>query len=310
MSIIVKKDLPEIKDDTFTLGILKAIQYFGLDVPVWQVIGTLGIGARFTMAMNVRSNVEIGHTSSSYIWDIVSTATRCFENLQWILYVGPGYIGSARSTAAQSERVVPENVEIVKGKLSIMGPVLYAQVDGDWIYSEEEIVINNDEGMPFGAVALQITGVKEFSLTFPEKMLQYLIDTLERGEEPMETTGEGNYSAVSGWKAYARWMQSYSIPLRKIIHPYQQTLIKILYERRTHFCFYLSRLAENLKEKEKEMILELAKYYSGILIPLKSLVDGNIVSYAKIREIYFSEQMTLPTFKLIRNHIKQKYQKY
>lgn len=307
MSIFIKKDLPEIKEDTFTLGLLKAIQYFEQDVPVWQVMGTLGIGARFTMAMNVKTNVEIGHTSSSYIWDIISTAIHCFENLQWKLYVGTGYIGPARSTAAQSEREVPENVEIVKGELSIKGPVLFAQIDGEWIYSEEEIIIDNYEGMPFGAVALQITGVNEFKLTFPEKMLQYLIDTLERGEEPMETTGMGNYSAVSGWKAYARWMQSYSVPLRKIIHPYQQTLIKVLYERRSHFCFYLFKLAENLREQERELILELLKFYSGVLNPLKSLVEGEIVSYAKIREIYFSEQMTLPTFKLIRNHIRQKY---
>ena len=285
---------------------MKAIRHFGYDYPSWLVMGSLGIGARFTMSMNVKTNVEIGHPSSSYIWDIVSTAVSCFDMLQWRLYVGPGYAGSARSTAAQSERDVPENVEVIIGSVNIKGPVVYAQIDGSWIYSEEEVSIEASDKMPFGTVALQITGINEFELSFPNRMLQYLIATLERGEEPMETIGTGNYSAVSGWKAYARWMQSYSIPLRKIIHPYQQKLIKILYERRVQFTFYLFKLSEMLNNLEKELILDLAKYYSGVLEPLKSIIDNNEISYTKIREIYFNEQMTLPTYKLIRNYIKQK----
>ncbi len=257
--------------------------------------------------MNVRSNTEIGHPSSNYIWDIVSTAQNCFTFFDWILYVGEGYVGSARGTAAQSDRQIPANVEVIDKDITLSGPLIYATSSGDWIYCEDELNIIFDGNMPFGPVILQISGFRDVVLEFPKSMFSYLINTLERGEEPMETIGKGNYSAVSGWKAYARWMQSYSIPIRNIKHVYQKELAQIIYERRLFFTYYLTKLSEKLDGEERDMVTELSNRYNAVIEPLSRIIDEP--DMRKIREVYFLEQMTLPTYKALRNYMKRRIRK-
>lgn len=263
------------------------------------------MGARITFSMNVKTNVEIGHPTSSFIWDIITTAENCFTFMKWKLYVGEGYKGKARSTAAQTERTITENIHIINEPMVVNGPVIYAKPDGFWEYSEDKIVLKDCEEMPFGPVAIQVQDFEDISLSFPVDMLSYLIATIERGEEPLEAVGRGNYSAVSGWKAYARWMQSYSIPLRNIIHPYQEILVYILYERRYNFVIYLQELAKVLLDTEKEMIEELFTKYRDTLQKIINVCLSP--SYSNIRDVYFLEQMILPTLKEIRNHIKRYY---
>ncbi|MCY3413907.1 MAG: hypothetical protein INQ03_19855 [Candidatus Heimdallarchaeota archaeon] len=289
--------------DTFTIALHQAIIRFKPEFPIWQLYGQTGIGARITLAMNVRTGKDVGHPNSSYIWDIISTVTSTFEFLDYTLHIGQGYIGS-RNTAAQMKREIPENVRIFEEEVLLSEPHIIARENGDWEFAEQSLLHDSDT-MPFGPVALVIHGVMQEELYFPTQMFIYLIHTLERGEEPLELPGRGNYSAVSGWKAYARWMQSFSIPIRGIRHEYQETLLQILFERRTMFCVYLENLVEILNEQEKELVEEIIKRYRAVLPAIMKVINTGL-SYNGIKEIYFLEQMALPGNKEIRNYIKRK----
>lgn len=259
--------------------------------------------------MNVKRGNEIGHPSSVYIWDLINTAESCFEFLDWRLCLGEAYHTSARTTAAQSSRELSDRITLVSDdEFSGMGPAIVANPGGYWEYYEQEFLIDKItiEQMPFGPVILYIDGIKENLVKFPRSMLRYLINTFERGEEAMETMGKNSYSAVSGWKAYARWMQSFTIPIPDMQHVFLKTLLQIVEERRRFFSYYWYKLSEKLdNELEREFALALASRYFDTLSPLSKMVELE-PTYNLVKEAYFMEQKALPTYKRIKLYLDGK----
>lgn len=280
-------------------------------MPSWFIYGATGYGSRITVAMNVNNGKEIGHPCSNYVWDIVSFAENCFQaiGLQYKLYLGEGYNNTARYTSAQSNRFFSEAVEIIdnfEDELIVNGPFIFANPDGNWYYSNitNEPISNNYQSMPFGPIIVSIHGIKKKKFEFPKSSLNYLINTLERGEEPMEIAGKGGYSAVSGWKAFARWMQAYSIPGKGLRHENLKNLSILLLERRRCFVKYWEELSKKLKiEKEIIFANKLSAGYRKVIPFIEKLIsEGD--SLRLIREFYFAEQKILPIYKSIHNYLK------
>lgn len=267
------------------------------------------MGSRISLSMNVKRGNEIGHPSSVYIWDLINTAENCFGFLDWRLSLGEMYHTSARTTAAQSSRQLSDRITLISDdEISGKGPAVLAHPDGYFKYYEKDFLIEREivEKMPFGPVILHIDGVNYAEIKFPRSMLKYLIKTFERGEEPMETRGKYNYSAVSGWKAYARWMQSYNIPLPDMQHQFLDKFIKLIDERRRYFSYYWYRLSVILENNlEKEFCLALGSRYFDIISPLSKMVDRE-ATYNLIKEAYFIEQKALPTYKRIKLYLDGK----
>jgi hypothetical protein len=259
--------------------------------------------------MNVKRGNEIGHPSSIYIWDIINTAENCFGFLDWRLSLGEPYFTSARTTAAQSSREISKRITLLSDdEFRGEGPAIVAHPDGYWKYYEQEFLIDRETivKMPFGPVILYIDGIKETAINFPRSMLGYLINTFERGEEPMETRGKHGYSAVSGWKAYARWMQSFTVPLPDMQHQYLNEIIELIGERRKFFSYFWYRLSEMLdNELERDFALVLAKRYYDTISPI-SKMNNQGASYDLVKEAYFIEQKALPTYKRIKLYLDGK----
>ncbi len=298
--------------DSFVEGIKDCLIQLGYDVPNWQISGVLGIGTRFSLAMNVRTGKEIGHPSSNYIWDLISVAENCFAEfgIEWTLFIGSAYSGQARKTAARSSRTISSNVHLISPNTTMIipSPVVYALPNGKWVSSTSSFELNVSDylKMPFGPVFLHISGYHQQELKFPSSTLGYLEKTLERGEEPMESVGMGDYSCVSGWKAFARWMQSYSLPLRDIKHPHLDNLLDLLRIRRTHFVKYLTFLLDHLTDaKETELISELRTVYDEQVKYINTLHSQN-TNFVAVKTLYFIEQRTLPVYKAIGIYLKER----
>ncbi len=303
----------KIVSDSLVDSIKKSINHLGVDYPSWFISGATGLGARFSLAMNVKTGKEIGHPSSNFIWDIISTSENCFSEIgiDWQLYLGHLHSNRARTTSAQASRKLSSRVTLFDeiDDLELNGPLVVAYPNGEWRYlqtNSDKIEINENE-LPFGYVVLQINKVVEDIdiFHFPKSTLQYLINTLERGEEPMEIIGKGNYSAVSGWKAFARWMQAYSLPIEGIKHPYLDKIIQLLHFRRSEISSYWSVLSNNLsKQKEKEFASNLSKVYQKVARKFNEIDYGKSNTYSISKEIYYLEQETLPIYKNINSYLK------
>lgn len=300
-----------IVSDTLVDSIQKSITRLGINYPSWFISGATGLGARFSLAMNIKTGREIGHPSSNFIWDIISTAENCFSEIgvDWKLYLGHLHSNRARSTSAQTNRYISSRVTLFDkiDDLELTGPLVVADPSGEWKYLDTDLEnINIDENdLPFGHVILQINKVAEDIdiFHFPKSTLEYLINTLERGEEPMEIIGKGNYSAVSGWKAFARWMQALSLPVEGIKHSYLDEIIQLLHFRRSENSLYWSMLSNNLKNhKEKLFATSLSEVYHKVTTRFNDLDTGNLYSISK--DIYYLEQETLPIYKNIKSYLK------
>lgn len=299
----------QIQYDSFSKSILRCCKFFGVTATYSDLLGIIGIGARFTLAMNVKTGKEIGHPSSTYCWDIISVVQKSFHafGIDWKIYSSLGYVG-ARTTAAKLDRSVAENVMILDTSsefLSIRGPVIFPSADGQWHFRSDglEALENNLEQMPFGMIVIQISMITNHSTKFPYKAMNYIINTIERGEEPMEITGFGNYSAVSGWKAFARWMQTYSVPLRGVRHPYLDNLVDLLLERRFYYAKYWQNLVQNLDSKsEREFSERLGVCYDEVVVILTKIKSEG-EDYSIVKQLYFTEQKTQPVLKELKNYM-------
>ncbi|MHA2031204.1 MAG: hypothetical protein ACW99Q_17625 [Candidatus Kariarchaeaceae archaeon] len=301
-----------MNSDSLVIGIQKAINNFGVNFPTWYISGATGLSARFSLSMNVKTGREIGHPSSNYIWDIISTAENCFNEIgiNWELYINKSYYNRARRTSAQSSTLLSEKIQFVKNfeNLDDEGKLIFAHPSGVWKYQDDNfsnIKFDIDE-LPFGVVGIKIKGVKpdiDYN-RFPSNTLKYLIKTLERGEEPMEISGKGNYSAVSGWKAFARWMQAYSMPLEGVKHEFLDEVINLLKIRRIENGLYWLNLSNSLDNKiEKEFAHKLHEIYSVVGLKLTDITSKHEIEYKDIKEVYFNEQETLPIYKKIKSYL-------
>lgn len=299
--------------DSLVVGIQKALKKINISYPSWLISGSTGMGARFSLAMNVKSGREIGHPSSNYIWDIISTSENCFQELgiNWQLFIDQAYDNRARATAAQQQNRISHHITYVESLDQIEGniPILYADPSGEWLYSESKpsnLELNHDL-MPFGVVAFQIKSIIQDHdpYHFPSSTLSYLIRTLERGEEPMEIEGLGHYSVVSGWKAFARWMQAYSMPIKGIKHSYLKNVINLLAVRRNDNTKYWFELSNSLENKiESDFASELYSVYAKISEKITNTISADIIKYQDIKEIYYIEQESLSVYKRIKSFLK------
>lgn len=299
--------------DSLVAGIQKALKQINVNYPSWLISGSIGIGARFSLAMNVKSGREIGHPSSNYIWDIISTSENCFHELgiNWQLFINQAYDNRARATAALQLNKISHHIRFVESPNQIDEniPILYADPSGEWLFSKlkpSNFELEHDL-MPFGVVAFQIKSVIENHdpYHFPSSTLSYLVRTLERGEEPMEIEGLGHYSAVSGWKAFARWMQAYSMPIKGIKHTYLNNVIRLLAIRRNENTKYWFELTNRLDNKiESDFAFELYSVYSKISEKISNTISADIIKYQDIKEIYYTEQESLPVYKRIKSYLK------
>ena len=247
--------------------------------------------------MNVRTNKEIGHPSGEYCWDIVGVFMNCFEDtgITAKMYVGPGYFSRARKTAAQSKRSLSNTIKIIDDhkdllKIKNQGKLIYPNQNGKWltVNNPKEIDFNWDD-LPFGPVIIDFIDFEK-QTTFPNNTFQYIIDTIERGEEPMEIRGHNDYSTISGWKAFARWMHSFAFNQSLSQHDFLNTLPNRLIERRHHFILFLEELLSlnSLNDIETELISKLKEKYERILNELKNELHRKI-ELNSIKAIYFTE---------------------
>jgi hypothetical protein len=301
-------DITGSQSDTFIFGLVSIAKSMHLTVDPSFFYGTTGQGARFTLAMNVKRGKFIGHPSSIYAWDIISVIEHCFPDAGIVAeaYLGEGYGNRARSTSAQSSREVPDNIHLISSDAlfpEITGNLLIAHPEGRWFTAPSTADIDIEwDRMPFGPVVINILEIKPHDWVLPRRTLNYLIDTLERGEEPMEVVGRHDLNAVSGWKAFARWMQSFTVPLPDIRHPFLSELPPLLLDRRTNQVHYLRTLADQLENQEHDLIAQLAERYQEMITPLEHLVNSE-PDLDSVRTAYFAEQSTQSIFKKIDTYL-------
>jgi len=297
--------------DSFTIGLKTILNRLDYAVDYPYLLGRTGHGARFSLAMNTKTGKEIGHPSGHYSWDVIAVLEHCFPSagIDATLYIGPGYATRARKTAAQSSRQLPVNViELSSYDLDrkINGNLLYADESGQWQIANSTDAIEVDwSKLPFGPVIFNIQGMMRQS-GFPAGTMRYLVDTIERGEEPMEIRGRNNYSTVSGWKAYARWMQSFAVPLPDVQHEHLQSYPDLLYERRLGFVRFLEQLKDECEAEQIELIVGLLQRYRPVVSLLDELRQSN-PTMEQIRSVYFAEQKTQTYYKKIDTYLTHHY---
>jgi hypothetical protein len=258
--------------------------------------------------MNVKRGKYIGHPSSIYTWDIISVIEHCFPDAGIVAeaYLGAGYGTQARSTSAQSSRDIPDNIYLIPSNASppeITGHLLMAHPEGRWVTTTSTVDLDGDwDVMPFGPVIIKINEIQPHQWILPRQTMAYLIQTLERGEEPMEVVGKNDLNAVSGWKAFARWMQSFTVPLPDIRHAFISDIPKLLLDRRTHQVDYLQKLAEKVTDQERDLVLQLSERYQHMISPLRQLVNSE-PDLDSVRTAYFAEQTTQSIYKKIDNYL-------
>ncbi|MDH5401529.1 MAG: hypothetical protein OEY49_03470 [Candidatus Heimdallarchaeota archaeon] len=299
--------IKEINKDSFIQSLSTAINKFDETYPIWYFIGASGYGTRISLSMNVKTGKEIGHPTSNYIWDIVNFFHYCVPEtgISAKLYIGMGYQTSSRHTAAKGSNLSNSTISFLEyGEFpNIQDKLIYVDHNGNWKYDDHfrEIEI---ETYPFGPIFIEIQAVHKMKYQFPSTTLKYLCDTLERGEEPMEVAGKGSYSCVSGWKAYARWMQSFQIPLIGIQHEYLNFIPIMILERRKAFILYLSELINHLDGDEFNLISQLHQKYQNLLPLLDQLLSAK-PTIETVRQLYYTEQKTLSVYKKIANYINR-----
>ncbi len=164
--------------------------------------------------------------------------------------------------------------------------------------------------MPLGPIVLRINSMNASNQSdLPWKTLLYWGWTFERGEEPTEIVGNGGFSTVSGWKAYARWMQSYLFDNEKALHPFIKTIPYLLLDRKQTSIEYWRFLADHL---EIEMSATIASRFRDIAADSIPLIEALINEYEegadhrtireKVSACYFNDQRTLGVFNLCRKH--------
>lgn len=302
-----------ILNDSFISQITKTASSFNSSITPSYFFGRLAHGSRISIAMNVRTNKEIGHPSGEYCWDIVGVFMNCFEDagINAKMYVGSGYFSRARKTAAQSKRSLSNTIKIIDDpkdvlKIKNQGKLIYPNQNGKWltVNNPKEIDFNWDD-LPFGPVIIDFIDFEK-QITFPKNTFQYIIDTIERGEEPMEIRGHNDYSTISGWKAFARWMHSFAFNQSLSQHDFLSSLPNRLIERRHHFILFLEELLSlnSLNDIETELISKLKEKYELILNEFKNELHGKI-ELNNIKTIYFIEQKSLTIYKKISHYLSQ-----
>jgi len=269
---------------------------------------------RVTLAMNLKRQTELGHPSADSLWDYNGMIANCFSDLgiKVRLYQSSKRNTLARRTKARGSRDFYKDIvlfEDMRNPLDLKDKTgLITHPDGYFTQMSQIDSFEIYDILPLGPIALEILEI-EPKHNIPWDSLMYWGWTFERGEEPTEVIGKGGYSAVSGWKAYARWMQGYLLkPKKKGIHPYLKTLPSILFDRVNSASPYLEKIIEEESKvplrENFEAFYEVIQKVKPLLTELDDLYRNNS-SHSEIRKgitsVYFTFQETLPIFKSLKN---------
>lgn len=276
---------------------------------------------RISLAMNIRTNDQIGHPYGELGWDYFALQ-QAFTNagLESTLVVATERNNLAKQTAAHDAQI-QANVVLAESftefvNLLTGGVVIIGQPSGEYAIlsttalrcpTVSSLSAELYEKLPLGYAAFVVHAVHDVPDELPWDTLHYLAWTFERGEEPTEVAGKGHYSTVSGWKAYARWMQAYMLDNPKALHQWIAQLPYVLRDRRASALPYWKTLAQVSQfDRAKELALLFVQQITNYLQTIDALIQKyeHDVSYSEKRKLvtqcYFADQQTLPIFKQIK----------
>lgn len=319
--------------DSFSACLTSLVQSFSSNITRSRILVETGHWLRVSLALQLPRQVNIGHPSGENSWDIIGLANTAFPamGIEYELYVGEKRYSRGHKTAANAKyRINWDNIHLISNLEDFTATVekipvhqtIVAIPDGSYkiistrnggkeIKGETVLEHANDLfDLPLGPILLVIKSASPPEITdLPWETLLYWGWTFERGEEPTEIEGNGGFSTVSGWKGYARWMQSYLFDNRKAINPFIKTLPYLLLDRKKTSLDHWKYLADHL---EIDMSATIASKFAEIAadsIPLlEELIDAydNDADHRTIRErvaaCYFNDQRTLQVFNQCRKH--------
>jgi hypothetical protein len=322
----------KLTHDSFIKSIDLLKQILHLDITLDDLIFRTGHWLRITVAIETKRQQYLGHPSADTFWDYFSLIKNWKEDIGFDtnFYFSDKRVSLAKETTAKgirTEDIDPnfiikdseDYMKTVRQQLINNSVTLLQDVNGKfWVlnknynFSDNQLIniddlksrINAFFDLDLGPIILSIYPTK-IKKNIPWKMLLYLAWTFERGEEPTEIDTLTGISAVSGWKAYARWMQGYLLPIKeKSIHPSLYELPTILIERRTSAMNFLE---QHLNDNKKSA---LGQIYTGFYNILQETIEelsklqdyyNQDLAYQLIRnqitKVYFSEQKSLSYFK-------------
>ncbi|RMG37583.1 MAG: hypothetical protein D6732_06510 [Methanobacteriota archaeon] len=319
--------------DTFSQCLTTIVQKFSPSTTRSQILVETGHWLRISLALQLPRQINIGHPAGENSWDILGIVNTAFSGMgiNYDLFIGERRYSRGHKTAANAKyRIDWEHAHLISHiedlKKAIEGIedelTLVALPDGSYkvvserndahAISKDKLLekMNDLMEMPLGPILLQVNSISPSNhLDLPWNAILYWGWTFERGEEPTEIEGNGGFSTVSGWKAYARWMQSYLFDNRKAIHPFIETIPYLLLDRKKTSIEYWAYLAE---KHEIEMSATIASRFREIAEDSLPLIQDLIDAYErqaahrtireKVSACYFNDQRTLEVFNLSRKH--------
>ncbi len=318
--------------DTFSITLSKILNRF-IPISRSKILVETGHWLRISLALQLPRQSNIGHPSGETSWDFLGIVNATFSDLgiDYDLFIGEMRFTRGHKTAANAKYDIDWNkVHLLKSGKELIDlienlPVqtsIVALPNGtysivsdkgtDYTISKDNLKENVDMllAIPLGPVILKINSISiPEKQTLPWNTLNYLGWTFERGEEPTEIEGLNRFSTVSGWKAYARWMQAYLFDNQKNIHPFIQKIPHLLLDRKQASLEHWKHLADTLEietsAKIASMFHEIAQDSIPLISELISAYEEG-ASYQSIRkhvaDCYFNDQRTLQVFNLARKH--------
>lgn len=316
-----------MRKDSFLDCLEQAASILKLDLTRSYFAVRTGHWLRISLAMSVKRQEALGHPSADGFWDHIALMNKYYPDagIDAMLYIGKKRITLAKETSAQGKRIIEsEKIHILSS------PEGFKEKINQFYHNNAILILFHKHGVylllhkssnkltledvnsnltdyyshDLGPVLIIINNMTPQE-GIPWNSLEYLSWTFERGEEPTEVTGHHGHSAVSGWKAYARWIQGYLLkPKEKSIHSELQYLPELLIDRRTSAIEYLEILAKETRHAQLSQLftdfVDVAKRTIEELSTLHQLYQKQ-ASHQELRsqitKVYFTEQETLPIFK-------------
>ena len=294
--------------DTFLNCLVDASSFFKEKLSRSYFSVRLGHWLRISVCYSLKRQDQIGISIGDSCWDFPTFAKKCFPDagIEYEIY-------STNNHSNNIERKEPTNIlneeileRIVKKSKY---PLIINRPDGS--FSTIKNNVNNISKIifseyPLELVLFEIKSIEE-KKEFPWNSLLHWKWVFERGEMQAEIAGRSGYSTVSGWKAYARWIQGFNSSIKgNKFHKDIVSLIILLEDRRKTAEEYFKYLLElDLDENIRIAINKFLEIISIFIMNIKkaktaskiSLINPDLRKY--IMKCYSAEQETLIAFKLI-----------
>ncbi len=293
---------------------------------------------RVSLAYLLKRQVNLGHPYGELSWDFLGLIRNTFGdlNLSVKFISGVERNNLAKNTIAKGEREFSDKyvkyvsskdefISVIEKMANLSEEAVIGKNDGKYYFltnsrdsgsvSYSDVIQNVTEyyELPFGPIIFVPLNTKSVGVVdFPWNSIRYLSWTFERGEERTESVDKFGYTSVSGWKAYARWMNHYILPDRgkSIFHQNIRNLPSLIRDRRLTSITYWEKLAEQNQHKDLSAVISKLIKILNSSIEITNRIDlyysNDIQDKAVrqlIRELYFNEQKTLPVF----NELKRIY---